>query len=393
LIERILSKTLVLVLIAFHFTGCSAEQPQPEHTSQTTSQNTTVELSVSEALVMQDESQGTVIGYVVGQPISETTILTKDFPNDYAIAIADSAGETDIKQMLFVQVSSGFRQSFGLQSNPSMLGKKLSISGTLTNYFSQPGLKTPEEMKVVNESDPIEEPDIPHSPPELEEYYRQAEGKIGQDLKRTLHDIIDDHTELSYSAVWEALKNTDEDPKNSTHVILFYTGRSEPKTENGGNINDWNREHVWAKSHGNFGTSRGPGTDLHHLRPTDVTVNSSRSNLDFDNGGSPHPEAPLTFYDKDSWEPNDSIKGDVARMLFYMDVRYEGDSGELDLALNNEVENNKKPLHGKLSILLEWHEEDPVDLFEKRRNEIIYERYQGNRNPFIDHPEWVDEIW
>jgi endonuclease I len=137
----------------------------------------------------------------------------------------------------------------------------------------------------------------------------------------------------------------------------------------------------------------GAGTDLHHLRPTDASVNSSRSNLDFDNGGTEHFEADGNYYDSDSWEPRDSVKGDVARMLFYMAVRYEGDSGELDLELNNQVNNGSAPYHGKLFVLLQWHKEDPVDDFERERNEVIYTDYQQNRNPFIDHPEWVSAIW
>ena len=91
------------------------------------------------------------------------------------------------------------------------------------------------------------------------------------------------------------------------------------------------------------------------------------------------------------------MKGDVARMLFYMAVRYEGDNGEPDLELVDEVNTYDlneagKGYHGKLSILLEWHKEDPVDSFEINRNNIIY-NYQENRNPFIDHPEYVDMIW
>jgi endonuclease I len=396
LFNRIYFKKRLVIFFVLVLAGCNGSLPtKPDQDVQTTAGENNLELSVNEALELQDGSQGTVSGFVVGQPISETTILTKDFSNDYAIGLADSADETEVERILFVQVSSGFRHSFGLQSNPSILGEKLSITGTLTSYFSRSGLKAPEEIELVNDSDPIKEPepDHPDSSPELDEYYKQAEGVKGKELEQILHDIIDDHTELSYRAVWEALKNTDEDPDNSNHVILFYTGRSQAKSQYGGSTNDWNREHVWAKSHGDFGTSQGPGTDLHHLKPTDVTVNSSRSNLDFDNGGSPHPEAPMTFYDKDSWEPSDSIKGDVARMLFYMDVRYEGDSGEPDLELNNLVNNNKKPLHGKLAVLIEWHKEDPVDSFEVNRNEIIYDQYQGNRNPFIDHPEWVEKIW
>jgi len=208
-----------------------------------------------------------------------------------------------------------------------------------------------------------------------------------------LHNIIDDHIEISYSNVWDALRVTDKDPNNPNNVILLYTGRSQGKYTNGSDVNDWNREHVWAKSHGDFGTTMGAGTDLHHLRPTDASVNSSRSNLDFDNGGIQHSEATGNYYDSDSWEPRDSVKGDVARMLFYMAVRYEGDSGELDLELNNLVNNGSAPYHGKQSVLLQWHKEDPVDQFERERNDIIYSDYQHNRNPFIDHPKWASAIW
>lgn len=132
---------------------------------------------------------------------------------------------------------------------------------------------------------------------------------------------------------------------------------------------------------------------MNHLRPTDASVNSTRNNLDFDNGGSEHTEATGNYYDSDSWEPRDSVKGDVARMLFYMAVRYEGDAGEVNLELNNQVNNGTAPYHGKLAVLLEWNEQDSVDAFERNRNEIIYNQYQHNRNPFIDHPEWASAIW
>ncbi|HDR4481234.1 TPA: endonuclease [Bacillus cereus] len=224
-------------------------------------------------------------------------------------------------------------------------------------------------------------------------YYNNAIGKTGLELKKELHNIIDNHTKLSYSAVWEALRDTDEDPNNKNNVILLYTGRSQGKLTNGSGVNNWNREHVWAKSHGDFGTTAGPGTDLHHLRATDVSVNSSRGNLDFDNGGVNHSEATECKYDSDSWEPRDSVKGDIARMLFYMAVRYEGDNGEIDLELNEKVNNNKDPYMGKLSVLLKWNEQDPVDDLERKRNEVIFTKYQHNRNPFIDHPEWVNKIW
>lgn len=223
-------------------------------------------------------------------------------------------------------------------------------------------------------------------------YYDGALGKTGDELKGALHTIVSEQTKLSYDEVWDALKTTDEDPENPDNVILLYSGRSQAKTAHGGGADDWNREHVWAKSHGGFGTSTGPGTDIHHLRPEDASVNSTRGNLDFDNGGEPVGEAPGSRYDEDSFEPRDQVKGDVARMILYMTVRYEGGEGFADLEPNDQVGNGSAPAMGRLSVLKQWNEADPPDAFEKARNEAIF-GIQKNRNPFIDHPEWVAEIW
>ncbi|MGW5891972.1 endonuclease [Priestia megaterium] len=350
-------------------------------------------LSVAQAFENQNNSVQTVKGYVVGQPTGTSTVITSNYPNDYALALADSANETNTDKMVYVQIPSNLRSTFGLQSHSELKGKSLTIKGTLTPYFSHPGIKSVTSISTeTGGTDPTPDPTEPTVP--VEDYYRTAAGKTGNTLKTELHNIIDHHTELSYSAVWEALKKTDEDPANVNNVILLYTGRSQAKSTNGGGVDDWNREHVWAKSHGDFGTAMGPGTDLHHLRPTDVSVNGTRGNLDFDNGGTEHSEALGNYFDSDSWEPRDEVKGDVARMLFYMAVRYEGDvSDEPDLELNNTVNNGTAPYHGKLSVLLQWNAQDPVDDRERRRNDIIYSDYQHNRNPFIDHPEWVNEIW
>jgi len=224
-------------------------------------------------------------------------------------------------------------------------------------------------------------------------YYDDAEGLTGDELKSALHNIIKDHVEFSYNDLRDfLLRATDEDPNNSNNVILFYTGRSQAKNTFGGDPDEWNREHVWAKSHGDFGTTPPAGTDCHHMKPTDVSVNSTRGNLDFDMGGSPVAEAPGCFVDGDSFEPRDAVKGDVARMIFYMAVRYEGGSGEPDLEVVDHVNTYPNPEHGKLSELLLWNEQDPPDDFEMNRNDVIYS-YQENRNPFIDHPEYVQEIW
>ncbi|WP_329317624.1 endonuclease I family protein [Streptomyces sp. NBC_01262] len=224
-------------------------------------------------------------------------------------------------------------------------------------------------------------------------YYKNAVGKTGTTLKSSLHTIISSQTKLSYSALWAALKVTDQDPSNSSNVILLYSGISRSKTLNGGDSGDWNREHVWAISHGDLTTSTGPGTDLHHIRPEDVAVNGKRGNLDFDNGGSSFTNSGGSLADSDSFEPRDAVKGDVARMILYMAVRYEGDDGFADLEPDDKVANGSTPYIGKLSVLKQWNDEDPPDSFEENRNNVIYSTYQHNRNPFIDHPEWVEAIW
>lgn len=250
--------------------------------------------------------------------------------------------------------------------NPSKV-KTLNKDGSIGAEISSPDVENPPEETTPEEN----------LPEELKEYYKTAIGKEGNELRQTLHDIIDDHKKLTYAQVWDALKDTDEDPNNKNNVILLYTGFSQSKNTNGGNASDWNREHVWAKSRGNFGTR----TDIHHLRPTRVTVNSARGNKDFDEGGVFHSIATECRYDSDSWEPRDAVKGDV--------------SGEPDLEVIDKIStpssDKQKGNIGKLSVLLKWNKEDPVDDFEIRRNNTI-EKYQHNRNPFVDNPEWAELI-
>ncbi len=224
-------------------------------------------------------------------------------------------------------------------------------------------------------------------------YYDAAQGKTGEALKTALHNIIKGHKEFSYGDLWDILSASDEDPRNHNNVILIYTGISRAKTDHGGNIGQWNREHVWAKSHGGFSTNPPAGTDAHHIRPADVKVNSLRGHLDFDNGGTLVPGTDSCYSDGDSFEPRDAVKGDVARMIFYMATRYEGDNGEPDLEVVDRVNTYPNPEMGKLSTLLQWNAQDPPDNFERHRNNVIYSDYQRNRNPYIDHPEYIQKIW
>jgi len=226
------------------------------------------------------------------------------------------------------------------------------------------------------------------------DYYASiSPGLTGSALKSALHNLIDNHTPFTYNTTSSnnIMMEADEDPNNSSRIIEIYTGDSESSISS--------REHVWAKSHGDFGTSRPTGADIHNLKPCQFNVNSTRGNKDFDDGGSEVSSAPGNYHDSDSWEPRDEVKGDVARILFYMAVRYEGDvSGEPDLELVNGVNTEDATIsgiygeHGNLNAALQWHLDDPVDDFEMNRNDVIHQ-HQLNRNPFIDHPEWVFEIW
>ena len=349
-------------------------------------------ITVTQAIGQQDGSSQTVRGYVVGQPTATSTVVKSGFPNDYALAIADSASQASTSQMLYVQIPSAFRSQWGLRTNPGLMGKQIDVTGALAAYFSHPGMTGASAFALAGGGGGPTDPPPGGTSPWDTTYYAPAIGKTGTALRTSLHGIIDGHTKLSYDQVWTALKDTDQDPNNTANVIELYTGRSISKSNNGGGTGQWNREHVWAQSRGGFTTSAGPGTDLHHLRPEDVTVNSTRGNKDFDLGGSAVSGCTDCWTDSDSFEPRDAVKGDVARMLLYMAIRYDGGDGFNNLEMSSTVGTSSSQI-GDLEVLLAWNSEDPVSTFEMRRNDRIHSTWQGNRNPFIDHPEWAASIW
>lgn len=227
-------------------------------------------------------------------------------------------------------------------------------------------------------------------------YYDGTNGLTGESLKTKLHLTIRNHTVKTYSEVKEVLKDIDEDPLNSNNVILIYSRKSISKNDFASNNESdfWNREHTWPKSHGFPNEQDTAYTDVHHLRPCDASINSSRSNKDFNNVdhtvANEEGEAPNTYTTNDFWEPTDEIKGDLARTMLYMATRYN--SSTLDLELVNRNSYSGSPELGVLYTLLQWHENDPVSQEEIDRNNGVF-GYQGNRNPFIDEPTWVASIW
>jgi len=223
-------------------------------------------------------------------------------------------------------------------------------------------------------------------------YYNGTDGKDGDELKIALHDIIKGHVPYTYFSTKYIFGVSDVDPNNSANVIQVYTGFSHSNGDYGTSGLELNREHVWAKSHGNFADWMPMYSDVHNLKPAAASVNQSRSNKDFANGGVPNATATECYATDSSWEARDAVKGDVARIIFYMATRYEGGNGEIDLTVVDHVNTYPLPEHGKLSTLIEWNEQDPPDEFERNRNNAIF-AFQHNRNPFIDNPEMVQLIW
>ncbi|PKV51651.1 putative secreted protein (Por secretion system target) [Aquimarina sp. MAR_2010_214] len=219
----------------------------------------------------------------------------------------------------------------------------------------------------------------------------------GTALKNELVDkVTNTHTTfLSYTpGVWNALKQTDLEPSDPSKVILIYgysdtdgnsnTDRTRGVNNNGGGSTDWNREHVYPKSLGNpnLGTS-GPGADAHHLRPADVQRNSSRGNRKFADGSGNSGST-----SQGHWYPGDEWKGDVARMMMYMYIRYNNRCLPKNVGVGVAASSD----NNMLQLFLEWNAEDPVSPLELQRNPIL-ENIQGNRNPFIDNPAFATQIW
>ena len=212
--------------------------------------------------------------------------------------------------------------------------------------------------------------------------------KTKNELKNDLATLITTtHTQtIAYSAGLASLfKTSDADLENPSNILLMYGSqssgthqRSRPYT------GSWNREHVYAKSKGtpNLGTS-GPGSDGHHLRPADNTLNSTRGSLLFDDGTG------ATAYktSRGGWYPGEEWRGDVARILMYMYVRYNTRCLPLNITMNPATYSSDFP-----DILLKWNIEDPVSDFERQRNNVVA-GIQHNRNPFIDNPYLATVIW
>lgn len=232
-------------------------------------------------------------------------------------------------------------------------------------------------------------------------YYNSLEGLSGAALKQALQNIIANPAVVhaqNYGDVTDILKVADQNPLNSNQVWLMYVETPRAKLDfqtTSSNVGSWNREHIYPQSRGGFANATddtpdginswsatsaddiGAGHgDAHHIRAEDGPENTSRSNRDYGLTGYNGPAG-----NQGSW------KGDVARSVFYMAVRYNGLS-----VVNGDLPDTTVGQLGDLASLLTWNQTDPRDDFEMNRNNYIY-TWQVNRNPFIDYPQLADYIW
>jgi len=245
-------------------------------------------------------------------------------------------------------------------------------------------------------------------------YYNSATGLSGAPLKTALYNIINGHTVVSYSGLWNAFYTTDDKPNGKVWDMYSdipngtppyeYTFGSDQCGNYSGEGDCYNREHSFPQSW--FGEASPMVSDLFHIYPTDGYVNSMRSNYPFGEVNSPtwtslngSKRGPCASpgYTSTVFEPRDEYKGDFARSYFYMATRYENviASWQNNTGANEVLNGTSYPCYDQwfLDVLLSWHTADPVSQKEIDRNNTIYYSFQNNRNPYIDHPEYVSSVW
>ncbi|NQV41606.1 MAG: endonuclease [Candidatus Marinimicrobia bacterium] len=237
-------------------------------------------------------------------------------------------------------------------------------------------------------------------------YYNDASGLTGTTLQQALHDIIDDHTVVSYGSLWTHYQTTDVKPNGKvwdmySHIPdgdqpYEFTFVSDQCGNYGAEGDCYNREHSWPKSW--FNDVAPMNTDIFHVVPSDGYVNGQRGNYPYGEVDSPtwtsqngSKKGPNTYpgYSGTVFEPIDAYKGDFARAYFYMSTRYLNEDSSWP---GSPMVDGAQMEPWALDMMMEWHTEDPVSQKELDRNDANY-GVQNNRNPFVDYPTYVDLIW
>ncbi len=212
-------------------------------------------------------------------------------------------------------------------------------------------------------------------PKELKRYYRNLKYSNLEELKESLKSIISKYNKIPYNKRHQYLYGLDTDIKNQNNVVLIYSGekrdaREFHSTRNLHRPQTFNTEHIYPQSVFKVQNNKKAKSDFHHLRVCDRKINSSRGNKPFIDGKGTYKSI------KNAWFPGDEWKGDIARMMFYLNIVHKLDLKQV----------------GGVKLFLKWNIEDPVSDFEIQRNNKV-QKVQGNRNPFIDNPYLVTLIY
>lgn len=362
---------------------------------------TPVFIDVTPSTSLIDEGDSFVIDFSTSEPLTETITINfslvngnfteDDFNGFTSITLSEgtSTGSVTI-DLIDDNIDEGdefINIAVDIPGDPYILNSNFIEVIVVDNDFivADWGTPTNPTFDVVNPTGPSN-------------YFENLNGKSGEVLKQAIQDIIAEEGVVkihTYSDIIDILKSADQSPSNSNEVWLAYREESRPKylyQLGSSGTGFWNREHVYPRSRGGFysieedevatginewwetnaDSLRHANSDAHGLRAADANENSSRGNQHF--GEYTGPEG-----------NQGSFKGDVARAVFYLAIRYN------DLSVVDGFPDIIGHL-GDLQTLLQWHTEDPADDYEMNRNNIVY-TWQNNRNPFIDYPELVDYIW
>jgi endonuclease I len=391
-------------------------------------------------------AQNTVVNFTVSPPPNQAPTVVSTTPTNNAIGVPAA---TDIR-VVFSEKIHADAEAFTLQCSASGLiplsfkNKMLELTaagGRAITLRTFTALQAGESCTLTVIGAGITDDDGAAMAQDVTRQFRIAGGNVSsyynrvntssaEQLRCSLHQVIRGHTAYPYSSsntdTWDILEIADEDPNNSGNILDVYKNRSYTKGSSRAGTGTgvtYNREHTWPNSLGfgsdsNAGLPNAPYTDTHMLYLSDTQYNSDRGNSPYANctlasgcgerateinngngGGSGVYPGNSNWVNSNSFETWRKRRGDVARAVMYMAIRYEGgqhpgtNQTEPDLELTDTraliVGTSSSPAYmGLLSDLVQWHQADPPDAAELARNQVIF-NFQGNRNPFIDHPEWA----
>lgn len=247
----------------------------------------------------------------------------------------------------------------------------------------------------------------------VDRYYQPLKGKFGYELKTEIKNVLaSTHRDRGYKALFHVYFESDIDNSYDQDGTIVDMYSEDPRNQDPYTFSDtrhmcgnyraesdcFNREHIFPQ--GTFGKQYPMRSDFFHIYPTDGMVNNRRGSLPFgevsdpswtSQNGSKVGTNTFSNYRGNVFEPIDEFKGDIARALLYFATRYEDQISNWN---HEMLDGSKDQVYADwfIRLLLKWHKQDPVSRHEIQRNNAGY-KFQGNRNPFIDHPEWVEKIW